>query len=147
LYNEIKTCEFCHQDETIKHLFFKCKFARSIWSIIQVTSSLPCPPPSVANTFYNWLHGIFKKYKFLTRAYRNMVASAVVVVVIGSVPSMDFAAMSQAACGSCTICCIAGPTYLVSKPRIISAGSMYGFPASSKASDVSSYGRLVSPIT
>ena len=27
-------CVFCHEDETIKHLFFKCKFARSIWSVI-----------------------------------------------------------------------------------------------------------------
>jgi hypothetical protein len=24
-------CGFCHHDETIKHLFFQCKFARSIW--------------------------------------------------------------------------------------------------------------------
>jgi hypothetical protein len=26
-----KKCVFCHQDETIKHLFFQCRFARSIW--------------------------------------------------------------------------------------------------------------------
>ena len=29
-----KKCVFCHKDETIKHLFFECKFANSIWSII-----------------------------------------------------------------------------------------------------------------
>jgi hypothetical protein len=32
-------CVFCNQDETIKHLFFQCRFARSIWSIIQVASA------------------------------------------------------------------------------------------------------------
>ena len=37
-------CVFCHQDETIKHLFFQCQFARSIWSVIQVASTLYPPP-------------------------------------------------------------------------------------------------------
>jgi hypothetical protein len=50
-------CCFCHHDETIKHLFFQCLFAHSIWSAIQVASSLS-PPRSVANIFGNWLHGI-----------------------------------------------------------------------------------------
>jgi hypothetical protein len=27
-----KSCVFCHQDKTIKHILFRCKFARSIWS-------------------------------------------------------------------------------------------------------------------
>jgi hypothetical protein len=54
---------FCHQDETIKHLFFQCQFARSIWPVIQValTLYLPC---NVTNIFGNWLNGIdhwFKK--------------------------------------------------------------------------------------
>jgi hypothetical protein len=50
-------CCFCHHDETIKHLFFQCQFARSIWSAIQVASRLS-PPRSVANILGNWLHGI-----------------------------------------------------------------------------------------
>ena len=50
-------CCFCHHEETIKHLFFECQFARSIWSTIQVASSL-YPPSSVTNIFGNWLHGI-----------------------------------------------------------------------------------------
>jgi hypothetical protein len=25
-----KKCVFCHEDKTIKHLFFNCRFARSI---------------------------------------------------------------------------------------------------------------------
>jgi hypothetical protein len=48
---------FYHEDETIKHLFFQCRFARSTWSIIQAASNL-YPSRSVANIFGNWLHGI-----------------------------------------------------------------------------------------
>jgi hypothetical protein len=40
------------KDETIKHLFFHFRFARSIWSLIQVASDL-YPPTSVANIFGN----------------------------------------------------------------------------------------------
>ena len=35
-----KKCVFYHKDEIIKHLFFDCQFARSIWSIIQIGSTL-----------------------------------------------------------------------------------------------------------
>jgi hypothetical protein len=61
-----KSCVFCHQDETIKHLFFHCRFARSIWSIIQIASTL-YPPRSVANIFGNWLHGIDNRFRTLIR--------------------------------------------------------------------------------
>jgi hypothetical protein len=61
-----KRCVFCHQDETIKHIFFQCRFARSIWSIIQAASSL-YPPTSVANVFGNWLHGIDHRFRMLIR--------------------------------------------------------------------------------
>ena len=61
-----KKCVFCHQDETIKHLFFQCQFARSIWSIIQIGSSL-YPPRSVANIFGNWLNGVDNRFKILIR--------------------------------------------------------------------------------
>jgi hypothetical protein len=33
-WHRSKKCVFCHQDETIKHLFFQCRLARSIWSVI-----------------------------------------------------------------------------------------------------------------
>jgi hypothetical protein len=59
-------CVFCHQDETINHLFFQCRFARSIWSHIQVASSL-YPPTSVANIFRNWLHDIDLRFRMLIR--------------------------------------------------------------------------------
>jgi hypothetical protein len=62
-------CVFCHHDETIKHLFFQCRFARSIWSIIQVASKL-YPPTSVINIFGNWLHGIDLRFRTLIRVER-----------------------------------------------------------------------------
>jgi hypothetical protein len=61
-----KACVFCSQDETIKHLFFQCNFARSIWSVIQTASCL-YPPTSVANILRNWLDGIDHKYRILLR--------------------------------------------------------------------------------
>ena len=57
---------FCPQPETIKHLFFECSFARSIWSFIQIASNL-YQPKFVANVFGNWLHGIDRKYKTIIR--------------------------------------------------------------------------------
>jgi hypothetical protein len=55
-------CIFCHHNETIKHLFFQCRFARSIWSIIQIASKL-YPSTSVDNIFGNWLHGIDLRFR------------------------------------------------------------------------------------
>uniref|UniRef100_A0A453E3M2 Reverse transcriptase zinc-binding domain-containing protein n=1 Tax=Aegilops tauschii subsp. strangulata TaxID=200361 RepID=A0A453E3M2_AEGTS len=60
-----KKC-FCTHDETIKHLFFHCKFARSTWSAIQIASNL-YPPTSVANSFGHWLDSISNRYKTLIR--------------------------------------------------------------------------------
>jgi hypothetical protein len=61
-----KKCVFCHQDETINHLFFNCQFARSIWSITQIGSTL-YPPQSVANFFGSWLNGVDRRYKTFIR--------------------------------------------------------------------------------
>jgi hypothetical protein len=59
-------CVFCNHDESIKHLFFSCQLARSIWSIIQMSSSLS-PPRSVAHIFGNWLNGVGPRLKILIR--------------------------------------------------------------------------------
>jgi hypothetical protein len=59
---EVKGVFFCHHDETIKHLFFQCRFARTIWSVIQVASTL-FPPRSITNIFGNWLNGIDRSFK------------------------------------------------------------------------------------
>ena len=61
-----KKCVFCHHDESIKHLFFQCSFARSIWSTIQIASNL-YPPKSVANIFGNWLNGVDSRLKLIIR--------------------------------------------------------------------------------
>jgi hypothetical protein len=59
-------CVFCTHYETIKHLFFQCKFACSIWLVIQAASGL-YPPTSIANVFENWLNGIDYKYRIFLR--------------------------------------------------------------------------------
>ena len=59
-------CVFCTHDESIKHLFFQCEFARSIWSAVQIGSTL-YPPRSVANIFGNWLNGVDPRFKLLIR--------------------------------------------------------------------------------
>ena len=61
-----KQCVFCHHDETIKHLFFQCEFARSIWSAIQIGSTLH-PPSTVANIFGSWLNGVDPRFKLFCR--------------------------------------------------------------------------------
>jgi hypothetical protein len=57
-------CVFCHHNETIKHLFFQCNFAHSIWPVNQMASNL-YPPSSVVNMFDNWLRGIHNKFRIL----------------------------------------------------------------------------------
>lgn len=57
-----KNCCFCCNDETIRHLFFECRFALSVWSIIQAASGLP-PPHCVAHMFGSWLDGIHNNLK------------------------------------------------------------------------------------
>jgi hypothetical protein len=47
-------------------LFFQCRFARSIWSFIQVASDL-YPPTSVANILGNWLHVINHRFRTVIR--------------------------------------------------------------------------------
>ena len=61
-----KKCCFCTHDETIKHLFFQCKFARSTWSVIQIASNL-YPPTCVTNIFGYWLDSTPNSFKMLIR--------------------------------------------------------------------------------
>ena len=61
-----KRCVFCHKDETINHLFFECQFSGSIWSIIQIGSSI-YPPSSIGNIFGNWLNVVDNRFKQLIR--------------------------------------------------------------------------------
>ncbi len=49
-----KICCFCHKEETIKHLFFECRLARSVWSLIQIASNI-CSPRNVSHMFGQWV--------------------------------------------------------------------------------------------
>jgi hypothetical protein len=59
-------CIFYHKEERIKHLIFPCRFARSIWSIIHIGSTL-YHPQSVKNIFVKWLNGVDSRFKTLIR--------------------------------------------------------------------------------
>ena len=63
-WNGSVKCCFCHKDETIKHLFFECQFARTTWNMVQVATNL-YPPCSISNVFGSWLWGITKDLKSL----------------------------------------------------------------------------------
>jgi hypothetical protein len=42
--SEVKLeCWFCHNNETIKHLFFECQVARAIWHIVQIATIFTLP--------------------------------------------------------------------------------------------------------
>lgn len=48
-----KTYCFYHKEETIKHLFFECRLARSVWSLIQIASNISSPR-SVSHMSGQW---------------------------------------------------------------------------------------------
>ena len=55
-WHENKTCCFCHEDETIQHLFFECRFARMTWALIHMAFRIS-KPFNVSNLFGTWLSG------------------------------------------------------------------------------------------
>lgn len=59
-----KTCCFCHKLETIRHLFFYCRFARSIWNIIFLFYGIT-RPTDVENMFQDWLGGFDRNLRNL----------------------------------------------------------------------------------
>ena len=59
-----KTCCFCHEEETIQHLFFDCRSTRFIWSFSQVAFNLT-KPQSVEHMFGGWLNGVTKHLRSL----------------------------------------------------------------------------------
>jgi hypothetical protein len=56
----VKFVVFCHKDETIKHLFHECHFARAAWSIVQVAFGFS-RPHNVCHMFESWLWGIARE--------------------------------------------------------------------------------------
>jgi hypothetical protein len=57
-----KKCVFCQRDEKIKHIILQCRFAKSIWSVIQLALTLYLPS-SAANIFGNWFNGVDHRFK------------------------------------------------------------------------------------
>ncbi|WVZ62069.1 hypothetical protein U9M48_011857, partial [Paspalum notatum var. saurae] len=56
------TCAFCHKEETINHLFFECRLARSVWSVLQIATGIN-QPQNVNHMFGDWLQGFNKTSK------------------------------------------------------------------------------------
>ena len=55
-------CCFCHENETIQHLFFDCRFARLGWATAYAAWGLP-RTHSVDDMFGHWLDGIQSNLK------------------------------------------------------------------------------------
>jgi hypothetical protein len=54
----------CYHNETIKHLFFNCQHAKTIWRIGDIANGLT-PPTSISHMFGYWLTVITKHGKNL----------------------------------------------------------------------------------
>jgi hypothetical protein len=61
-WQDNEKCCFCHENETIKHLFLEYRFARVVWSCIQAALNLP-QPRSISHLFGSWLRGFQKDLK------------------------------------------------------------------------------------
>ncbi|WVZ51704.1 hypothetical protein U9M48_002819 [Paspalum notatum var. saurae] len=59
------TCCFCHEVETIKHMFFDCRFTRMVWNIIYLSFGIS-RPFSASNMFKIWLSGFERDNKKLS---------------------------------------------------------------------------------
>ncbi|WVZ71541.1 hypothetical protein U9M48_020116 [Paspalum notatum var. saurae] len=52
-----KSCVFCHNVETIDHLFFECRFARIVWSVFHYASN-PAKPINAFHLFGSWIQDL-----------------------------------------------------------------------------------------
>jgi hypothetical protein len=52
-WNGNKKCSFCCKDETIKHLFFNCYYAKFLWGLISITFGI-LPPHNIVHIFGSW---------------------------------------------------------------------------------------------
>jgi hypothetical protein len=57
-----KKIAFCDSDESVEHLFIRCKFAKLVWQVVHFTFNMP-PPTNIKNLFENWLNGTDRKTK------------------------------------------------------------------------------------
>ena len=71
-WHDNKECSFCTCNDTIKDLFFKCKFACSTWSAIQIASNL-YPSTSFVNIYGHWLDEIPNRFRMLIRVWTSVL--------------------------------------------------------------------------
>jgi hypothetical protein len=45
---------FCNMEESIKHLFFECAYARFLWRVVHIVFGI-VPPLNTDNLFNNWI--------------------------------------------------------------------------------------------
>jgi hypothetical protein len=56
-WQDNKKCVFCVKDETIRHLFFHCRFASHLWQLLFWYFGVR-PPRSIHHVLGNWLMGV-----------------------------------------------------------------------------------------
>ena len=59
-----KTCCYCHEPETIRHLFFDCRSARMVWNLIHLATDISSPT-GVENMFGSWLTNFDNHFRAL----------------------------------------------------------------------------------
>jgi hypothetical protein len=52
--NGSKLCFFCNVEESIKHLFFECAYARFRWRVVHIVLGI-VPPLNIDDLFNNWI--------------------------------------------------------------------------------------------
>ena len=55
-------CCFCHENETIQHLFFDCRFMRMVWASVYAAWGIS-KPRNMANMFGSRLNRVPKDFK------------------------------------------------------------------------------------
>ena len=63
-WNGNTTCCFCSSQETIRHIFFECTYARFLWRAVHMVLGIK-PPLNVHNLFDNWYPGKDKTFRSL----------------------------------------------------------------------------------
>jgi hypothetical protein len=61
-WNGGKQCCFCHANETVKHLFFDCYYAKFMWGLSYLPFNI-IPPRSVQHLYGSWLNQFQGKLK------------------------------------------------------------------------------------
>jgi hypothetical protein len=59
-WNRGKKCCFCHMNETIKHLFYECYYAKFMWGLSNLAFNI-VPPCNVRHMYGTWLNQFGRK--------------------------------------------------------------------------------------